>query len=299
MNQAALVKRKQQQTIAGMTRALREPLRLDRTPAKSGDDRFRDITLLVCMSGTLRLGQSTGTSYLPAGMSEVVDGAWLIETMPDTDPPMWLSVSGSAESWREALASRMHFKQRTLLPGRTRLRAEDGAALIETMIANADESIALKSVFDRILPLQDALHDQVDRCPGRTLEQRRRVFWRLQRVRNYLRANCGMDLGIQAGAEHSGYSPCHFLRVFHRVFGETPQSYVTRQRLVIARELLRSSPFGVNEVGVAAGFESRSSFSRQFRRHYGISASAFRRGSGKRKVPTALVFDPCTRTRNF
>ena len=289
----ALIKRKQRQTIANMSRPVGAPLRLQSAPRQSGDS--CDITLLVCLQGMVRLRQSTGMSHLPGGMLEVVDGPWLIEAVPDSCSPRWLAIAGSPEAWREALASRIHFKQRTLLPGRMQLRAEDAAALIEIMqAAVAEEGVARQLILDRVLPLQDSLHDQVDRCPGRTLEQRRRVFWRLQRVRNYLRANCGAELGARAGAQHSGYSPCHFLRVFHRVFGETPQNYVTRQRLLVARDLLRSSPFGVNEVGVAAGFESRSAFSRQFRRHFGVSARTFRKSHCEARKTPAPAFDPCT-----
>ena len=295
MHPEALIKRKQNRTQAGAARIASEPLSLRLSPIRGAAAQAGDITLVVCLRGVLRLSQATGASILPAGMTEVIDGPWSVEAMAEVDAPLWLSITGSASAWQDELGSRLHFRQRTLLPGRVRLRADDCNALSEKVRhPQATEIAAIRFVIDHVVPLQGPLHDQVDRCPGRTLEQRRRVFWRLQRVRNHLRAHCALDIGVQAGARHSGYSPSHFLRVFHRVFGETPQTFVTRQRLILARELLRASPFGVNEVGVASGFESRSAFSRQFRRQFGVSASAFRQSHLSHPVASNAISELCT-----
>lgn len=295
MHPEALIKRQQNRVQVGAARVASEPLSFRLKPIQSLAAPGTNITLVVCLRGIVRLTQASGASILPAGVTEAIDGAWSLDAMAEIDAPLWLSISGCQTSWQDELASRLHFRQRTLLPGRVRLRADDRSALSEKVRdLQATESVTLRFVIDHVLPLQGSLHDQVDRCPGRTLEQRRRVFWRLQRVRNYLRARCTLDIGIQAGAKHSGYSPSHFLRVFHRVFGETPQIFVTRQRLILARELLCVSPFGINEVGVASGFESRSAFSRQFRRQFGVSASAFRQSHLSQSTASNTISEPCT-----
>ncbi len=286
MQPEALIKRRHARTLASLAKPAAKAPPLVGTFGGSDSVGGSGTCLLACLDGSLRLHQSTGSTQLAAGRAEVVEGSLLVEPLRDDVAPRWLMVCGTEESWREALSPRIHFLQRAILPGRLQLREEDRVALLELVRhGGADERTAVNAILDRVLPLQGPLHDRVNRCPGRTLEQRRRVFSRLQRVRNFLRAHCAEDIGVQAGARQSGYSPCHFLRVFHRVFGETPQNFITRQRLILASQLLRTSPFGVNEVGLAAGFESRSSFARQFRRHFGISAGTFRQGNASQQAP--------------
>lgn len=293
MQPEALIKRRQARTLASLAKPAATAPPLAGTLGGSDSIGGHGTCLLACLDGGLRLHQSIGTTHLPAGKAEVVEGALLVEPLRGDVAPRWLMVCGSVESWREALSPRIHFLQRTVLPGRLRLREEDRVALLDLAThGGADERTAVNAILDRVLPLQGPLHDRVNRCPGRTLEQRRRVFSRLQRVRNFLRSHCAEDIGVQAGARQSGYSPCHFLRVFHRVFGETPQNFITRQRLILARELLCTSPFGVNEVGLAAGFESRSSFARQFRRHFGTNASAFRQDNGSQQPACSPLAKP-------
>ena len=72
--------------------------------------------------------------------------------------------------------------------------------------------------------LQSAFDPLITRCPGRTLGQRRSVFLRLQRVYNHMESSSDLDLGVSGFARVANYSPCHFVRTFNAVYGETPYS---------------------------------------------------------------------------
>ena len=118
----------------------------------------------------------------------------------------------------------------------------------------------------------------IARCPGRTFAQRRQVFLRLQRVRNYLAANCHLDIDNESLARMASYSPWHFIRAFRAAYQETPHAYLVRQRLERARRLLCASPLAIAEIALASGFENRCAFSRLFRERFGVTAGAVRRG---------------------
>jgi AraC family transcriptional regulator len=154
--------------------------------------------------------------------------------------------------------------------------------------------------MERIVSLQSRFAEAIDRCPGRTYGQRRQVFARLQRVRNYLLANCTLEIGNRELAHLANYSPTHFIRAFQCVYGETPHKFLVKQRLRRAAELVRHSSLAINEVAIVSGFESPSAFSRLFRRRFGMTAGTMRRlgsqrrlhvgqGSEKKPVPSGGV----------
>lgn len=60
-------------------------------------------------------------------------------------------------------------------------------------------------------------------------------------------------------------------RCFKTCMGESPKSYYVGLRLQRARDLLRSTTMTVLEVAVETGFSSRGSFSKAFKRRFGIS----------------------------
>src|SRR5262249_52743523 len=130
--------------------------------------------------------------------------------------------------------------------------------------------------IDAVLSMQAPLTRLIERCPGRTWSQRRHVFLRLQRVRNFLRDHCDRPIDNRQMASMASYSPCTFLRTFRATYEQTPHAYLVDQRLQLARQLLRTSRLGVAETAQAIGFADRCAFSRSFRRRFGMSARALR-----------------------
>ena len=139
---------------------------------------------------------------------------------------------------------------------------------------------AKRAELAAVLELQSEFGDMIERCPGRTLAQRQSVFLRMQRVRNHMATRCEQELDIPELARMASYSPWHFIRAFHSVYGETPHAYLVNRRLERARRLVRSSPLAISEIASASGFENRCAFSRLFKQRFGISAAALRREHG-------------------
>lgn len=86
-----------------------------------------------------------------------------------------------------------------------------------------------------------------------------------------------LDLAALARAAH--VSPRHFSRSFRRTFGETPHQYLLTRRIERARHLLRTTDQSVGEVCLAVGFTSVGSFTTTFRRHVGMTPTAYRRAN--------------------
>jgi AraC family transcriptional regulator len=194
---------------------------------------------------------------------------------------LWVAVLGTRNAWRVALGAfgELPVGDPPLLPAlhvADRALRRDAAQLARA-VRDGQEEVAIEGLLDRIIELQRALDPLIARCPGRTYAQRRQVFLRLQRVRNYLAANCHLELDNDALARMANYSPWHFIRAFRAAYRQTPHAYLVEQRLSRARRLLHTSPLAIAEIALASGFENRCAFSRLFRRHFGTTAGAMRR----------------------
>jgi len=92
-----------------------------------------------------------------------------------------------------------------------------------------------------------------------------------------------------------GMSRSRFTDRFAALVGETPLAYLTRWRMHLAAGRLHPEGARVAEVAEAVGYTSETAFAKAFRRTFGVSASAYRRGVAarvQRSGPPAAVGSP-------
>lgn len=85
-----------------------------------------------------------------------------------------------------------------------------------------------------------------------------------------------LDHSIAALAKRAGMSRASFLRHFSRHTGASPRDFVMKARLTEASNILASTQMTIKEVAAAAGFSSRSHFSRAFQTAFGSSPKEYR-----------------------
>jgi AraC-like DNA-binding protein len=79
-------------------------------------------------------------------------------------------------------------------------------------------------------------------------------------------------------AQHAGMSRSVFAKQFQQVTGITPMQYVTRWRMQVAYELLRSSKMSVSAIAEQSGYQTEASFRKAFKEVTGVGPGAVRRG---------------------
>lgn len=100
---------------------------------------------------------------------------------------------------------------------------------------------------------------------------------RINKVFEYIDRNLVADLSLEKLADIAHFSPYHFHRIFKTITGETVNEFVTRQRIErAAAGLVYQRDVSVTELSLKCGFSSNSSFTRAFKKFYGVSPSAFR-----------------------
>lgn len=84
---------------------------------------------------------------------------------------------------------------------------------------------------------------------------------------------------IAALASEVGVSRSVLAERFLRYLSETPMGYLTRWRLQLGAQMLKSASSKVAQIAAEVGYESEPSFNRAFKREFGLPPARFRRQS--------------------
>jgi len=109
-------------------------------------------------------------------------------------------------------------------------------------------------------------------CPGGTPQ----IPDRLLEAKNRL-SNLQKHPTLPEIARNAGMSIPHFSAMFQRCFHVSPLAYHKRIRMDYAKHLLRDKNLQISEIAEQCGFSDLYSFSRAFKRHFGMSPSDMRK----------------------
>ena len=105
---------------------------------------------------------------------------------------------------------------------------------------------------------------------------------RINTILVFIDENLDSELSLEIIARVGFYSPFHLHRIFKAITNETLNSYITRKRIEKAASiLLHQKNISITELSLQYGFNSNSSFTRTFKKFYGISPSEFRKSKPK------------------
>ncbi|NKN38373.1 AraC family transcriptional regulator [Agrobacterium sp. a22-2] len=96
----------------------------------------------------------------------------------------------------------------------------------------------------------------------------------LRRVKAMLDDAPDTDISLTLLADEAGLSRFQVLRSFAAHYGLTPHAYLMQRRANLARDLIRSGS-SLASVAFEAGYADQSHMTRDFRRRYGLTPSAF------------------------
>jgi AraC-like DNA-binding protein/mannose-6-phosphate isomerase-like protein (cupin superfamily) len=98
----------------------------------------------------------------------------------------------------------------------------------------------------------------------------------ITKVVDLIQRDPARDWTVEDLAARVGYSRSAFAARFRELVGESPMSYLTRTRLGMAAAELQRSDAPVAAVAHKVGYASESSFSRAFKRAFGVAPGAYR-----------------------
>lgn len=99
----------------------------------------------------------------------------------------------------------------------------------------------------------------------------------IQRVITYIRLNLNSDLSLKTIADAVSFSPVYISRKFKEELHKTPMTYVTEQRIHIAKHLLSDSRMSVQEIAHYVGISDWNYFTKIFKKLVGVTPTAYRK----------------------
>ncbi|MBR6165926.1 MAG: helix-turn-helix transcriptional regulator [Clostridia bacterium] len=102
----------------------------------------------------------------------------------------------------------------------------------------------------------------------------------LTRVQRHIVRHISEELTIERLSSLFNYHPNYFIRLFRHETGYTPYQYIVQQRMQYAvTQLNKGLPN--EEVCYACGYTDSSTFTRAFRKYYGVAPQKYRKGFRK------------------
>ncbi|WP_171998757.1 AraC family transcriptional regulator [Cronobacter sp. JZ38] len=115
------------------------------------------------------------------------------------------------------------------------------------------------------------------RHPNDAARQHALPAWKLQNVKQHLRAHLAAPFHLPTLAQMCAMSNWHFSRQFKQATGASPSAWFIQQRIQVACRLLRETALPVIDIACEVGYVSPSHFSQVFRKITGMSPAAYRR----------------------
>ena len=96
-------------------------------------------------------------------------------------------------------------------------------------------------------------------------------------IRAYIRTHLA-DCSREVLSRRFYLSPDYLSRIFRRVCGISLIDFIQQERMERAKELLREvNGLSIGEIAEITGYDSFAHFSKQFRKHTGVSPNKYRR----------------------
>jgi AraC family transcriptional regulator len=116
--------------------------------------------------------------------------------------------------------------------------------------------------------------EQMQKIKAAKASTKKELFNRLNHARMILDEDRRSGVTISELAREVSLSEFHFLRSFKAAFGCTPHQYLLSKRLHKAMTLLKGGKLSVTETAYASGFNDVFSFSKTFKKQFGVTPSS-------------------------
>lgn len=123
---------------------------------------------------------------------------------------------------------------------------------------------------------QNDIFIKVNKLSSLKLSTRKELYCRAITARDYIEANINStELSINKLSAISTLSEVQLHRTFKQVFNISPYQYILSSKLNKSIDLIKSGKFSFSEISTILGFADLASFSKAFKRKFGVSPKAF------------------------
>ncbi|WP_018932413.1 helix-turn-helix transcriptional regulator [Gracilibacillus lacisalsi] len=113
----------------------------------------------------------------------------------------------------------------------------------------------------------------------------------IERALKYIEDNIEEPLSVESVADSFNMSKYYFHRLFSAMMGYSLNHYILTRRLNASLKLMQNDDLSLTDIAYQLNFGTQSSFTRAFKRQYGITPSSLRGNDGKlpqRSIPPVV-----------
>ncbi len=136
--------------------------------------------------------------------------------------------------------------------------------------------IVLGALIEQITVQLLRHHANMRRADELELSRAGLVDRRIRRSVELMHAQLGHELSLNEIAAASYLSPFHFARLFKKLTGTTPHTYLANIRTTRAQTLLTDAELSITQISSLVGYSSPSHFTKAFKDATGLTPRAFR-----------------------
>ncbi|MFD2670384.1 AraC family transcriptional regulator [Marinicrinis sediminis] len=242
---------------------------------KIGPRLYDYVLIHYIISGKGRFEIQGQQNDLEAGDSFIIRPEQLISYQADEETPwkyVWIAIQGSG--CEELL------EQAGLNPSRSVVSIPNRNRVI-TLFAKIRTAFQQQASLSALMPLgylylllaayKEALLDSNARKPAQADQ-----ISLVDQMIHYVSTQYTYPVSIEQMAEDLGYHRAYLSRVFKKETGLTPVSFLQKVRVDKGRQLLRERrDLTIEQVAYSVGFEDPLYFSRQFKKHFGLSPTHY------------------------
>ena len=94
----------------------------------------------------------------------------------------------------------------------------------------------------------------------------------------YIHTHLSSSLTVKKLAEMEYLSEGYYRTLFRQITGISPSEYVSSQRIIRAKEMLKDTSVSIDKIAESVGISDRLYFQRFFKKHVGVAPAEYRKG---------------------
>jgi len=103
---------------------------------------------------------------------------------------------------------------------------------------------------------------------------------KVKKALDYINKNIHNKITLDQLSAYVNVSKNHLLKIFSDTVGMTPNEYITKKRLDMAKEMLMMTDSSITQIATSCGFDNTTYFSYLFKKHTNLSPRSYRKLHG-------------------
>lgn len=240
--------------------------------------------LFVCGAGEIFIDSQDGPVHLRAGDAALVPTNYMHNRRPGNLDSKWLTIGFTClrRSSKDCMDLYRRFEKLINASAILTWQGIPGLyGMMESLVGMAAGSNGLLPAMELaqiLIRLADGFSADMhsDRQPVQADAADSDI--RRMAVLDHLINSCFMnDFSDSEIAQYLYLSERQLSRIVQKWYGSTLRRIITEKRIVTAAQLLRQTDTPTDQIGYSVGFQSKSVFSREFQRLYGVTPAAYRK----------------------